>query len=79
MWNVTENGYDIRDSVRGVVTGRSAKGVYLDLDNGQGAFATFGSLPCGSEVLCTVLKKPTDRWLTLVAIDAVVDDGQRVA
>jgi hypothetical protein len=79
MWNAVESGYDIRDSVRGVVTGCSAKGVYLDLDNGQGAFATFGSLPCGSEVFCTVLKKPTDRWLTLVAIDAVVDDGRRVA
>ena len=79
MWNATENGYEIRDSVRGVVTGCSAKGVYLDLDNGQGAFATFGSLPCGTEVFCTVLKKPNERCLTLVAIDAVIDGWLRVA
>ena len=79
MWNAVEIGYDIGGSMRRVVTECSAKGVYLDSDNGQGAFATLGSLPCGSEVFCTVLKKPTDRWLTLVAIDAVSDDGRRVA
>ena len=79
MWSAVENRYDIRDSVRGVVTGCSAKGVYLDLDNRQGAFAAYGSLPCGAEVFCTVLKKPTDRRPTLVAIDAVADNGLRVA
>ncbi len=63
---------NIRDSVTATVTCSSAKGIYLELSNGQGAFAVFNRLPVGTRVYCTVLKKATDRWLTLVSIDSVI-------
>ena len=37
------------------------------------AFASFGGLVPGTEVLCTVLKKATERWRVLVAIDSVLE------
>ena len=79
MWTAEELGCEIRDSVKGVVAGCSEKGVYLDLENGEGAFASFGTLPRGTEVFCTILKKPSDRFLTLVSIDSVMDAEVRVA
>lgn len=72
MFDVKEIGCYVGDSIRGIVTGNSAKGVYVDLENGQPAFTIFGPLPRGTEVFCTVLEKPTERWLTLVAIDSVL-------
>ena len=66
-----EMDYDIRDSVKAIVTASAARGVYLTLDNGQYAFAHFDKLPVGSSVYCTVLKKATEHWLTLVSIDSV--------
>ena len=62
---------EIRDSVKAVVSCCTSKGVYLMLEGGQSAYATFNRLPIGTNVYCTVLKKATERWLTLVAIDAV--------
>ena len=73
MWTAEEFDCEVRDSVKGVVAGCSAKGVYLDLENGEGAFASFGALPRGTEVFCTILRKPTHRFLTLVSIDSVMD------
>lgn len=63
---------DVRDSVKGIVTASTTRGIYLDLDNGHSAFAHFYKLPVGSPVYCTVLKKATERWLTLVSIDSVI-------
>lgn len=70
---------NVKDSMRGVVDWCSDKGVYLYLENGHGAYATFSALPKGTEVFCTVLKKPTQRFLTLVAIDAVLGQSRIVA
>ena len=65
---------NIRDSVKAVVSCCTSKGVYLELENGQSAYAVFDRLPIGTSVYCTVLKKANERWLTLVAIDAVLYD-----
>lgn len=74
MWNYKcdDNECNIRDGVRAVVTGGCSKGLFLRLENGQEAFASFGSLVPGTEVLCTILKKATERWRVLVAIDSVL-------
>ena len=61
----------IRDSVKAVVSCCSSKGVYLELETGESAYTVFDYLPVGTHVLCTVLKKSTERWLTLVVIDSV--------
>ena len=67
---------DIRDCVKAIVSCSTSKGVYLELENGQSAFAIFDRIPNGTTVYCTVLKKATERWLTLVAIDSVMYDLQ---
>ena len=73
MWNYKcdENDCNIRD--KAVVTGGCSKGLFLRLENGQEAFASFGGLVPGTEVLCTVLKKATERWRVLVAIDSALE------
>lgn len=58
MWSWDyEEGTNIRDGVRGTVTGGCSKGIFLALEDGQEAFAHFGGLNPGTTVLCTVLKK----------------------
>ena len=60
------------DVVRGKVETSSAKGLYLTLENGHGAFAAnFSPLPRGTHVLCTILKQTKKSYLKLVAIDSV--------
>ena len=67
-----ETNYNVRDSLMGIVTASTTKGIFLDLENGYSAFAHFDKLPIGSSVYCTILKKATERWLTLVSIDSVI-------
>lgn len=68
------NDLEIFDNCYGVVTGRNAKGAYLELENGVCAFAhRYANLRNGTRVLCTVLKKPKDHFLTLVEVDSVVE------
>lgn len=75
MWihEYEDEDYCVRDGVRAVVTGGCSKGLFLRLENGQEAFASFGGLVPGTEVLCTGLKKATERWRVLVAIDSVLE------
>ena len=63
MWNYkcNDNECNIRDGVRAVVIGGCSKGVFLRLENGQEAFASFGGLVSGTEVFCTVLKKAKNK------------------
>lgn len=68
-----EEGINIRDGIRGVVTGKCSSGVFLSLEDGQEAFARFGCLNPGTTVLCTILKKATEKWKILVDIESVVD------
>ena len=72
MFEFDNEEYSVKDVVQAVVTSCCSKGVFLDLSNGQKAFAYFGGLVPGTEVLCTVLKKSTEKWRTLVAIDSVL-------
>lgn len=81
MWSdgYLDESFNIRDGVYGVVTGGCRSGVFLELENGQEAFASFGGLNPGTEVLCTVLKKATDKWRVLVAIDSVIKEAATAA
>lgn len=75
MWNDEYEScdYNVRDGVRAIVLGGCSKGTILCLDNGQEAFASFGGLSPGAEVLCTVLKKATEKWRVLVSVDSVLE------
>lgn len=74
MWSSEyyDEDFNARDGVYGVIIGSCKSGVFLKIENGQEAFASFGGLNPGTEVLCTVLKKATDKWRVLVAIDSVL-------
>lgn len=66
MWNWDyEEGTNIRDGVRGTVTGGCSKGIFLALEDGQEAFAHFGGLNPGTTVLCTVLKKARKLYIKI--------------
>lgn len=66
--------YEVYESCYGYVNSRCGHGIFLELDNGQRAFAyKYWSLRSGSKVLCTILRKPTNDKLTLVGIDSVVE------
>ena len=71
IWNYEEEGINIRDGVRGTVIGGCSKGIFLSLEDGQEAFAHFGGLNPGTIVLCTVLKKATEKWKVLVSLSLI--------
>ena len=66
--------YRVRDAVTGTVLGGTSNGLYIELENGESAFAHFGRLEVGTKVFCSVLRKATERWLTLVSIDSVMEE-----
>lgn len=71
--NKADTGYEWFDGCYGTVTGRCLKGAYLELDDGEQAFAyKFGNLFPGTKVLCTVLKQATEDRKMLVSIDSVL-------
>ena len=66
-------GYDRFECCYATVTGTCHSGAFLQLDNGEDAFAyKFASLLPGSEVLCTVLRQAIDGRKKLVSIDSVL-------
>lgn len=66
--------YERMDGCRGVVTSKAGKGVFLELDNGERAFAYKFNLPVTTRVICTVLK-PSEKMLAArVSIDSVEAD-----
>lgn len=66
--------YEAYESCYGYVSSRCSQGIFLELDNGQRAFAyKYLNLNMGSKVLCTVLRKPVNDKLALVGIDSVID------
>ena len=71
IWSYEEEGTNIRDSVRGIVTGGCSRGIFLTLEDGQEAFARFGGLNPGATVYCTVLKNATEKRKVLVSIDSI--------
>ena len=73
-------GYEIHDVVKGIVTGGCASGLFLKLENGESAFARFGALNTGTEVLCSILKKANERFYILASIDSVIrEEDERAA
>ncbi len=71
-WEYEDEDYNIRDGVRATVIGGCAKGLFLLLENGQEAFAYFGGLAPGTEVLCSVVGKATENLRVKVSIDSVL-------
>lgn len=66
-------GYERFDGCYGTVIGRCHKGAYLELDNGEQAFAyKFANLFPSTKVLCTVLKQATADRKMLVSVDSVL-------
>ena len=71
LFDINEK-YEVMDGCYGRVTGRCQEGVFLELDNGQEAFAyNFSSLVPGTEVLCSVLSQVEENRKMLVSIDSV--------
>lgn len=67
----TEIGYERFDGCYGTVIGCCRSGAFLELDNGENAFAyKFGSLRPGTKVLCTVLRLADEARKMLVSIDS---------
>ena len=65
--------YEPLEGCYGTITGRCCAGAYLQLDNGQEAFAyQFANLPFGTIVLCTVKKKASEIKKTLVSVDSII-------
>ena len=75
MWSYEceDDNHNVWDGVHAMVTGNYNKGLFLVLENGQEVFASFGGLSPSTEVLCTVLKKSTEKGRVLVSIDAVLE------
>ena len=72
--------YAVHDSVIGKVVYVTPKGLFLELDNGDTAYANFGPLKIGTKVYCTVRKKATgDRYYIYVTIDSVDYDDEYAA
>lgn len=67
------NNYEKLDCCFAKVTDRCSKGSYLELDNGETAFAyAFANLPRGAKVLCTVIRQAFEGRKALVSIDSVI-------
>ena len=73
-----ENYNNIRDGLYGTVRDNCRTGVFLDLENGEPAFASFGFLKPGQRVFCTVLKKANERFRTFVSIDSILCESVAV-
>lgn len=68
-----DTGYDRFEGCYATVTGTCHSGAFLQLDNGEDAFAyRFASLLPGSKVLCTILRQALEGRRKLVSIDAVI-------
>lgn len=81
MWSneYLDENFDIRDGVFGVVIGTNRNGICLELENGQRAFAYFGCIRSGAEVLCTVRRKAMENRDILVSVDSVLSEPAAVA
>lgn len=66
------NGYEVMDGCYATVVGSCRKGAFLQLDNGEDAFAyKFANLWPGTKVLCTVKRLAEEGRRMLVTIDSV--------
>ena len=66
--------YDLFDMCYGKITARCKQGAYLELDNGETAFAyKISNVPLGSKVLCSILRKAQEDRKMLVSVDSVCE------
>lgn len=78
VYKTLDPGYERFDGCHATVTGTCHSGTFLQLDNGEGAFAyKFASLRPGSKVLCTVLRPALEKRKKLVSIDAILHYAPR--
>lgn len=64
--------YTRGDGCYAVITSRNRKGSYLELDNGQGAFAYgVGNLQIGTKILCTITRPAIDGKRACARLDSI--------
>lgn len=69
--DITINEYEKGDSCYAVIVGHNSKGSYLELDNGQKAFAySAGNLKNGTRILCTIAKGAEGERKALARLDS---------
>ncbi len=60
------------DCCYAVITSRDSKGSYLELDNGQKAYAYgIGNLSCGTKILCTITRPALGRKRARARLDSI--------
>ena len=64
------NGLYVGDTCCGKVIGAGGKGVYVELENGQTAYAHGISLKSGTQVFCSLLRHATEESFAKVSIDS---------
>lgn len=81
MWHVNfpDEDFNTRDVTYGYVTGCGGNKLYLDLQNGQTAFAYHSALPRGAKVQCSIRKLATNDFRVLVSIDSVCNEFEWLA
>ena len=63
--------YMVGDTMRAKVQFPTSNGVFLVLESGDKAYATFGGLSAGDNCVVSVLKAPTERFpMFLVGVDS---------
>ncbi len=65
---------ELFDTVTATVTDSCSSGLFLELENGEDAFAYFGALPSGCKVLCSVTHRATPKKRIRVSIDSVLSE-----
>lgn len=61
--------FEVRDDIRGIVINNTKTGTILILETGETAFAKFGGLEVGDEVICSIRKPAKDNLYMFVNID----------
>ena len=60
------------DCCYATITSRDSKGSYLELDNGQRAFAYgLGNLPSGTKILCTITRSAFTGQRAIAKLDSI--------
>lgn len=66
------NEYRKGDCCYATIVGHNSQGSYLELDNGQRAFAySAGNLGNGTKILCTIARAADERRKMLARLDSV--------
>ena len=63
--------YNVSDCCFGIISSRSQRGSFIELDNGESAFC-YNSLRAGTKVLCSVLRPALGEKRKLVSIDSII-------